>query len=66
MNYFMERESWKNDLEVQDIDTSSLLAAIEHARSETQTAQLVSITIWAAIVGAIAGSLMTLILSRIP
>lgn len=62
----MEDESWRSDLEVLDLDTSSLLAAIEHARSETQTAQLVSITIWAAIVGAIAGGIMTLLLSRFP
>lgn len=66
LNVFMEEESWKSDLEVPDLDTGSLLAAIEHARSETQTAQLVSITIWAAIVGAIAGGVMTLLLSRFP
>ena len=66
LNVFMEAESWKSDLEVPDLDTGSLLAAVEHARSETQTAQLVSITLWAAIAGAIAGGVMTLLLSRFP
>lgn len=40
------------------VDTAYTLAMIEHAQSEVQTSAIMSITIWAAVVGAIVGSII--------
>jgi hypothetical protein len=65
MRKFLEQEGWKNDLRCQGLDSETTLAIIEHTRSEMETSGLVSVSLWAAIVGAIAASILTLLLSGV-
>ena len=58
---FLERNLWEVELEGGKADLQSTLAMVEHARSETQASGVVSITIWAAIVGALAATVFTLV-----
>jgi len=60
---FMEQEMWKRDVELDSFSSETVLALIEHARSEIETSGLVSITMWAAIVGALAGAIVAAVLT---
>jgi hypothetical protein len=62
---FLEEQDWAEDVKIEEADSNTALATIEHIRSEIETAGIVSITIWAALIGAIVGSVLTLVLSRL-
>lgn len=65
MRKFLEQEDWKADVKPQGLDSETTLAIIEHTRSEMEASGLVSVSLWAAVVGAIAGSILTLLLSSV-
>jgi hypothetical protein len=54
----LEQSDWEDYATEQNVDRDSTLAMIEFAQGETQTSRIVSVTIWAAVVGSIVGALM--------
>jgi hypothetical protein len=66
---FLEEERWKSNLETGfRADSSSTLAIVEHARSEIETSGIISISLWSALVGAVAGfslSILFFLISRL-
>lgn len=69
LNDFLTRADWKDFTEPGTVDSETALAVIDHVQSETQTSEMISVTIWAGVVGAITGavvgSLFTLVISRL-
>jgi len=61
---FMNKTDWE-DFASSDVELSdTTLSIIEFAKDEMQRSSLVSSTLWAGVVGAIAGSVLTLVLTR--
>jgi len=62
---FVERLDWLTDLKKGRVDLELLLKIVDHARSEMETFGLVSVTVWAAVVGAVAGAVVTVLISHL-
>jgi hypothetical protein len=52
---------WKDHTKVSEIDSNSILTVVEHVRSEIQVTQNLTVTFWAALVGAVVGSILTIL-----
>jgi hypothetical protein len=61
----LEKNEWEREARTAKVDSQSALAIVEHARSEIELSGIVSITIWAALAGAIIGSLLTFLVSKL-
>jgi hypothetical protein len=59
----LEQGGWRHYSTGQTIDKSSVLSIIEYTQGETQTSRMLSMTMWAAIVGSVAGALMYALLT---
>jgi hypothetical protein len=57
---FVEHNFWKTLLSGEVTKADTTLAIIEHAQSEMQTSGIMSVTVWAAVVGAVVASLFVL------
>ncbi len=63
----LTKMKWKDYVEPDRfVDNESAMAIIDHVRSEVQSSGIMSVTVWAAIIGALLGSLVTLLVTRIP
>ncbi len=63
----LTKMDWKDYVEPEKfVDYDSAMAIVDHVRSEMQTSNLVSISVWAAVIGAIIGSLATLLITKFP
>jgi hypothetical protein len=59
------KSHWDECVTGQTVDKDSLLALVQHVQSETQTSRIVSVTVWAAIVGSIVGALVYAVLALV-
>jgi hypothetical protein len=59
----LEEGGWRDYSTGQTIDKSSVLSIIEYTQGETQTSRMLSMTMWAAIVGSVVGALMYALLT---
>jgi len=57
---------WKDFARSKDVDREATFVIIENAREFINSSQIASVTLWAAIVGAFAGVVLTLIITHIP
>lgn len=60
-NEALTKLGWKKHSEAAIVDRDSVLSIVEHVRSEVQVSRNLSVTIWAALIGAVIGSILTII-----
>ncbi|MGA3405067.1 MAG: hypothetical protein ABSD49_04980 [Candidatus Bathyarchaeia archaeon] len=60
-NDALTKLKWKNWVEAVIVDRDSVLSIVEHVRTEVQVSRNLSVTMWAALAGAVIGSIFTII-----
>ena len=60
-----EKAKWRDDVSPGEIDREAALTIVEDARREIESSVSASVTLWAAIIGAIAGFLLSLVATHV-